>query len=166
MNLAERLRALRAAYAPYGRFPLGGYLVSNGTYAVMVAALVAVVRFSGRPLPERVSLMDLMLLSAGTHKLSRLLAKESITSPLRAPFTRYEKPAGHAELVEQVRGDGSRHAFGELVSCPFCLAVWVSTVLTVGLVVVPRLTRLVTVGLTAVAISDFLQLGYAAAKDD
>jgi hypothetical protein len=41
----------------------------------------------------------------------------------------------------------------------------VSTVLTAGLVLAPRLTRLVAAGLTAVAISDFLQLGYAAAKD-
>jgi hypothetical protein len=165
VRLRRRLREVRGEYAPENTFPLTGYLVSGGTYVGLVAALAAAVRVSGRRLPERPSVLDLVLLSLATHKLSRILARDSVTSPLRAPFTRYEKPAGHAELVEQVRGHGAQHAVGELISCPFCLAVWVSTVLTAGLVLAPRLTRLVATGLTAVAVSDFLQLGYAAAKD-
>jgi hypothetical protein len=165
VRLRRRLRVLHGEYAPGEPFPLIGYVVSGGTYVALVAGLALAVRVSGRELPERPTLMDLALVSVATHKLSRLLAKDSVTSPLRAPFTRFEKPAGEAELVEHVRGQGTRHAVGELLSCPFCLAVWVSTVLTAGLVLAPRLTRLVATGLTAVAISDFLQLGYAAAKD-
>lgn len=142
-----------------------GYLASGTTYAALVSGLTVAVRRSGRKLPERPSVMDVVLLSVATHKLSRVLTKESVTRPLRAPFTRFERPAGSAEMVERVSGRGVRHAFGELVSCPFCLAVWVSTVLTSGLVLAPRLTRLVCGGLTAVAVSDFLQLGYSAAKE-
>lgn len=152
-------------YDPEGRFPLRGYMVVGGTYAGVVASLAAAVRLSGRTVPERPSTQDIMLLSVATHKLSRLLAKDSVTSPLRAPFTRFEKPAGNAELVEQVRGHGTRHAVGELISCPFCLAVWVSTVFSAGLVLAPRLTRLVTAALTAVAVSDFLQLAYGRLGD-
>jgi hypothetical protein len=166
VRLRERLRALRGDYAPGDGLPLVGYVVSGSAYAAVVAALAVAVRAAGRELPERPSVMDVLLLSVATHKVSRMVAKDSVTSPLRAPFTRYEKPAGHAELVEQVRGHGTRHAVGELISCPFCLAIWVSTVLTAGLVLAPRLTRLVATGLTAVAVSDFLQLGYAAAKGD
>lgn len=166
MRLPERLRALRGEYAPGDTFPLVGYVISGSAYVTVVASLAAAVQASGRELPERPSVMDVLLLSVATHKVSRMVAKDSATSPLRAPFTRYEKPAGHAELVEQVRGHGTRHTVGELISCPFCLAVWVSTVLTAGLVLAPRLTRLVAAGLTAVAVSDFLQLGYAAAKGD
>lgn len=165
MRVRRRLLRLRREYAPGEPLPLTGYLVSGGAYAALVAGLAIAVRRTGRTLPEQLAVMDLVLISVATHKLSRLLAKDSITSPLRAPFTRFEKPAGEAELVEQVRGQGTWHAMGELISCPFCLAVWVSTVLTAGLVLAPRLTRLVAAGLTAVAISDFLQLGYAAAKD-
>jgi hypothetical protein len=51
-----------------------------------------------------------------------------------------------------------------LLSCPFCLAVWVATGLTGGLVLAPRLTRLVATALTAVAASDFLQMAYATAQ--
>jgi hypothetical protein len=67
--------------------------------------------------------------------------------------------------VEEVRGgDGVRHAVGELLSCPFCLAMWTAGGLTAGLVFAPRMTRYAATALTAVTASDFLQLAYDAAK--
>ena len=86
---------------------------------------------------------DVVLLSIATHKLSRLLSKDAVTSPLRAPFTRYDHPIGSGEVTEQVRDQGSstRHAVGELLSCPFCLAVWVATGLTGGLVATTDMPR-------------------------
>ena len=48
-------------------------------------------------------------------------------------------------------------------SC-FLVGVWVATGLTGGLVLAPRLTRLVATALTAVAASDFLQMAYATAQ--
>lgn len=162
LSLRERARG----YAPGQRRPLGGYLRSMAAYAALSGALAGAVRASGRPLPERYGAGDVLLLSVATHKLSRLLTKESVTSPLRAPFARYTGPAGHAELHEQVRTDGgpTRHAVGELVTCPFCMAVWVATGLAGGLVLAPRATRLAATVLTLVAASDFLQLAYAAAQ--
>ncbi len=133
-------------------------------YAVGTAALTALGRARHVRLPERVSVADTVLLSVATHKASRLFAKDSVTSPLRAPFTTYSEPAGEAELNESVRGHGMRHAVGELVTCPFCLSVWVATALTAGLVFAPRTTRLVNTMLTAVAASDLLQLGYDGSK--
>jgi hypothetical protein len=117
-------------------------------------------------LPERPAAADIALIAVATHKLSRLLAKDAVTSPLRAPFTRYAEPAGAAELNEEVRDQGSsvRHGIGELVTCPFCLALWVATGLTSGLVLAPRLTRLAATTLTATAVSDFLQMAYDVAK--
>ncbi len=93
--------------------------------------------------------------------MARTLAKDSVTSPLRAPFTHYREAAGDAELAEDVRGDGTRHAIGELVTCPFCLAQWVATAFTMGMVFAPGATRLAATTTTAVAGSDFLQLAYA-----
>jgi hypothetical protein len=165
-SVRRKVAGLREAYAPHEHRPLGGYLVAMGVYAGVTGALAAVVRATGAPVPERPTTSDVVLLSIATHKLSRLLSKDSITSPLRAPFTRYEKPTGSAEVMEQVRDDGggARHAVGEMLSCPFCLAVWIATGLTGGLVLAPRLTRLVATGLTAVAASDFLQMAYAVAQ--
>jgi hypothetical protein len=165
-RLPGLLRRLRRAYAPHEHRPLGGYVLTLTGYAGVVAGLAAAVHRSGRTVPERPALGDVLLISVATHKLSRLLAKDSVTSPLRAPFTRYQEPSGHSEVNEEVRAEeGSPgHAIGELVSCPFCLAMWVATGFTGGLVLAPRLTRQVASAFTAVAISDFLQLAYGAAK--
>ncbi len=53
-----------------------------------------------RPLPERVSPGDILLLGVATHKLSRLLAKDWVTSFYRAPFTEYQ---GSATAPAEVR---------------------------------------------------------------
>jgi hypothetical protein len=164
--LRKRVADVAQAYAPHEHRPLDGYLVAMGAFGVLAGSLGVGARLLGRTAPERPSLPDVVLVSVATHKLSRLLAKDAVTSPLRAPFTRYSEPAGAAELNEEVRDEGStvRHGIGELVTCPFCLAMWVATGLTGGLVLAPRLTRLAAAALTATAVSDFLQLAYDGAK--
>lgn len=163
-SVRETARRIRALYEGDERRPLQGYLVVIGTYGTVAAALTTVGRAVGARLPERFGLGDTVLISIATHKASRMLAKDAITSPLRAPFARYEEPAGESELNESVRGRGAQHAAGELITCPFCLAVWTSTGLTAGMIFAPRVTRLVCTVLTAVAVSDSLQLGYDGGK--
>ncbi|GAA2677825.1 DUF1360 domain-containing protein [Actinoplanes palleronii] len=165
-SLQARAAATAQAYSPHEHRPLSGYVVAMGTFGALAASLAAAAKLTGRSAPDRPSPADVALLSIATHKLSRLIAKDSVTSPLRAPFTRYTEPAGAAELNEEVRDSGSsvRHGIGELITCPFCLAVWVATGLTGGLVLAPRLTRLAATALTATAVSDFLQMAYDVAK--
>jgi hypothetical protein len=161
------LADLRRSYAPHEHRPLDGYVAAMGAFGALAASLAAAAKVTGRPVPDRPATADVVLISIATHKLSRLLAKDSVTSPLRAPFTRYAEPGGAAEVNEEVRDQGSsvRHAIGELLTCPFCLALWVATGLTGGLVLAPRLTRLAATTLTATAASDFLQMAYSMAKE-
>ncbi|MEU2026741.1 DUF1360 domain-containing protein [Streptomyces sp. NPDC016469] len=98
--------------------------------------------------------------AASVFRLSRLLSKGSVTSPLRTPFTQYESATGPAEVSESPRGGAIRSTVGELMTCPFCLSVWLTTTLTGAHLLWPRATRTVTGGLTVLAISDTLQLGY------
>lgn len=165
-GLRGRAAAIGRRYAPGDNRPLRGYVASMAAFAGAAAGFAGLVRATGRSLPERPALADVALVSIATHKLSRLLTKEAVTSPLRAPFTRYQGPAGNAELHEEVRDGGSptRHAVGELVSCPFCMSVWVAGALTGGLVLAPRATRLVATVMTAVTASDFLQFAYAGVR--
>ena len=165
-SLRARLTQVGQSYAPHEHRPLTGYVTAMGGFGALAASLAVAAKVTGATAPERPTTGDVVLLSLATHKLSRLLAKDSVTSPLRAPFTRYAEPAGAAELNEEVRDHESslKHGIGELVTCPFCLAVWVATGLTGGLVLAPRLTRLAAVALTATAVSDFLQFGYDIAK--
>ena len=105
--------------------------------------------------------MDLALYGLATEHLSRLITKDSVTAVLRAPFTEFNEPAGEGEVNEEVTGHGTRHAVGELVTCPFCIAQWVATGLVAGRVAAPNLTKaIVTISATA-RLSDYLQLLYA-----
>ena len=154
-------RHQKHAYADGEARPLGSLLVVMGAYSALTAGLFGAVRLTGRELPDQLSGSDLALLTVATHKISRLVAKDPVTSPLRAPFTRFAGTSGEAELAEEVRGTGPRKAIGELVTCPFCLGQWVSTGLAFGLVLTPRPTRLVASIFTALTGADLLQLLYA-----
>ncbi|HVD28282.1 MAG TPA: DUF1360 domain-containing protein [Mycobacteriales bacterium] len=165
MTGVERIRTAARreaeAYRAGEERPLGSYLATMGTYGASVAALVGAGALAGKRLPDRISPYDLVLLGVATHKLSRLVAKDTVTAPLRAPFTEFAGPQGQGELHEEVRGHGARHTVGELITCPFCLAQWVATAFTAGLVFAPRATRLVAGTFSTVAISDALQNVYA-----
>jgi hypothetical protein len=144
---------------------LTGYLQTMSIYAGFVTAMAVTGRLLGRRMPERVGLGDLAMLSVASHKLSRVVAKDAVTSPLRAPFTRFVEPAGASEVNEEVRGKGLRHAIGELLTCPFCLDLWAATGFVGGLVLAPKATRLAAAVLTATAAGDALQFGYNALKE-
>ena len=146
--------------------PLAGYAGTMSVYAALVVALSVLARSRRRLPPSRLRWGDIALASVATFRLSRLIAKDTVTSPIRAPFTRYEGTSGPSELKEEVRGRGARKAIGELISCPFCLAQWVATFIAFGLVIAPRVTRLVTSVMTVIAAADFLQLAYDAAEPD
>ena len=165
MTAVEKVKAAARreaeAYKAGEERPLGGYVATMGTYAASVAALVGAGALAGRRLPERVEPYDVVLLGVATHKLSRLVAKDTVTAPLRAPFTEFAGPQGQGELHEEVRGHGLRHTIGELLTCPFCLAQWMATGFAAGLVFAPRATRLVAATFSAVALSDALQNIYA-----
>jgi hypothetical protein len=120
---------------------------------------------SGRKLPERIGTADLLTIGVASHKLSRLLAKDKVTSPLRAPFTEFEEEGGPSEVEERSRGEGARKAIGELLICPYCLGLWVVSAFAIGLLFAPRLTRFVASILAALTISDFLQIAYKAAEE-
>lgn len=141
--------------------PLGGYLAVLGVYGGLVGTLGGLGRLLGRRVPDRIGAGDVALLTVATHRLSRTIAKDPVTSPLRAPFTRYDGPSVSEEVTEEVRGHGLQHSVGELISCPMCLAQWVATGLAAGLVIAPRQTRLVMATLSAVAGADVLQYLYA-----
>ncbi|SFK32000.1 DUF1360 domain-containing protein [Amycolatopsis sacchari] len=165
MSALHELKDQARAYRDGEDRPLGGYLAVMTVYGVLVAITSAVAVLTGRKLPPRVPKEDLVVVALGTHKLSRTLTKDAVTSPLRAPFTRYSGTGGPAEVMEEVRKpSGLRHSLGELLSCPFCLDMWVVTAFTFGLVFAPRLTRLVAGAFAALAGADFLQLAYAKAQ--
>ncbi|MEU6409991.1 DUF1360 domain-containing protein [Microbispora sp. NPDC046933] len=159
--MTETLQEIKREYEGEDNRPLASYTRVLAVYGGAVTALLAAAKLTGRKAPEKIKVMDLMLMGLFTHRLSRTLAKDPVTSPIRAAFTRYEGVSGPAELNEKVRGHGLQHAVGELLTCPFCLSQWVATGYAAGTVFFPRVTRLAGATMAAVAISDWLQLAYA-----
>ncbi len=154
-----------AGHAPDRERPLGGYAALMGSFLALCAGFAGWMRATGRTLPEQVETRDLVLVSVATHKLARMLSKDRVGSTIRAPFTTFQGDAGHGEVDEAARGRGLRRAIGELLICPYCLAMWISAVFLGGLVVSPRPTRLIASAFTVVTAADGLQIAYRKAEE-
>jgi hypothetical protein len=144
--------------------PLFSYGMLAGTFNLLFVLFLLVTRISGRSLPERIDARDIVLLGMATHKLSLVGSQDAITSPLRAPFTELEEKKGPKKVEEKPRGEGLRRSVGELLTCQFCLGVWVASFFTYGFVLLPRVSRLVAAVFAAVTVSDFLHQSYKALK--
>ncbi len=160
-RVRERAAAEQEAYSGEAERPLGQYARVMAVYAGAVGALALVARRRRVAVP-RFGPYDLVVLGLATNRLSSLVSRDSITSPLRAPFTRYRGVSGPAQLQEEARGTGWRHTIGELLTCPFCVSQWAATGLVAGEVLAPNVTRLASTTLAAVALSDATHLGRAA----
>ena len=154
-----------SGYAPGEDRPLVAYAALSAAFGLALTGGLVGIRASGRGLPERLPAGDLVLAGVATHKVSRLLTTDRVTSFIRAPFTRYQEPAGHGELDEKPRGAGLRLAIGELLVCPYCVAQWIAASFSLGLVAAPRTTRFVAGIYVAETISDVLQIAYKAAEE-
>jgi hypothetical protein len=142
--------------------PLFSYGLLAGAFNLLFAVFLLAARLTGRSIPERLDVKDIALLGMATHKLSLLGSQDAITSPLRAPFTELEEKKSPKKVEEKPRGEGLRRSVGELLTCQFCLSVWVASLLTYGLVLAPRVTRLVAAVFTVVTVSDYLHQAYKA----
>jgi hypothetical protein len=138
--------------------PLQEYGALAAAFATILSVGVAAARRQGR-IPDRVPASDIALGGIATYKCARLISKDRVTSPVRAPFTR-----GEGE-EERPRGRGVRYVIGELLVCPFCLAQWIAAAYILGLVFAPRITRLLAAMMAVVGLSDFLQVAYRAAEN-
>ncbi|HEY3844007.1 MAG TPA: DUF1360 domain-containing protein [Acidimicrobiales bacterium] len=163
---AQSTSASKAASRPEGDpRPLRAYAAILASYAVLSGSLALGLRHKRFRL-QALGPMDLVLYGLATEHLGRVITKDSVTAVLRSPFTRFKDPAGEGEVNEEVIGDGHRHAIGELISCPFCVAQWVATGLVAGSVGAPTLTTAVVSVSAAARASDYLQLLYGLLRKD
>lgn len=148
-------------HAPKER-PLGGYTLLLTAFGVAALGIGSVSAHRDEELEEHepLSWKDLALLALATQRVSRTIAKDRVTTPLRAPFVRFERDAGSGELVEQRRGRGLRRALGQLITCPFCVGTWVAASFVAGIVVAPRHTRAIVRIFAINAVSNWLQRFY------
>ena len=113
-----------------------------------------------RRLPEQIGFGDMVRLGLASYKLGRLIAKDEVTAFVRAPVTE-----GAESGEEEPKGQGVQRALGELVTCPYCIGLWISAGFAYSLVLLPRETRFVTTVFGAQAVADFLNAGFVRARE-
>jgi Protein of unknown function (DUF1360) len=59
-------------------------------FGALFGGALLLFRRRGGELPERTGSADLLTIGVASHKVSRLIGKDKVTAPLRAPFTEYE----------------------------------------------------------------------------
>src|SRR5688572_22337395 len=118
--MLSKLRKMAHGYASPDQAPLAGYVAAMLVYGVTLSVALPVVRRAR----SRPGWADVALLGVGTHKLSRIITKDFVTAPLRAPFTRRAQPEGAAEVHDEPRGGPLRKSIGYLLTCPYCFGVW------------------------------------------
>ena len=99
-----------------------------------------------------------MRIGLASYKIGRLIAKDPVTSFVRAPVT--EDP----DATEPKR-EGPARALGELLTCPYCIGLWFASGFAYTLVLFPRQTRLVTAIFGGQAVADFLNAAFVRVRD-
>lgn len=81
-----------------------------------------------------ISLMELLILSLASFRLTRLIVFDKITEFMRRPFfdeIQETNESGETEIFLVPKKSRIRGFFGELLSCYWCTGVWVSIFLIV-----------------------------------
>jgi hypothetical protein len=136
--------------------PLPEYAALVGVFGTALGGFLALAR---NRLPERIGFADMARLGLASYKIGRLVAKDEVTTWMRAPVTRDED-------AQEPEREGMARALGELVTCPYCIGLWVSAGLTGALALRPRETRLVATVFEAQAVADFLNAAFVRLRGD
>jgi hypothetical protein len=142
--------------------PLGAYAGLLGLFGALFAGFLFLTHRLGRPLPDGIKPSDIALLGVATHKLGWILSNSSVTSVVRAPVTELQEAKSPTALDEEPRGKGLQKALGTLLTCHFCIGMWVTTFFSYGLVLVPRITRFTGSIFAILALADVLHQTYKA----
>lgn len=145
---------------------VASYAGTLAAFATGVVGLTIAGRVRGRSLPVRYEPLDLVIGGLATYKFARLISKDAVTTPIRMPFTEFKENAGSAEVTEQPTDGHPKHTIGELLTCPFCLAPWISTGYVAGLSLSPQLARTWAAVFSIVGLSDTLQHLYARVRTE
>jgi hypothetical protein len=131
--------------------PLAGYATLTSVFWTVFAGFLLAARDR---IPERVGAGDITRIALASYKMSRVVAKDEVTTFIRAPVT--DDPQ-----AQQPTKEGFRAVVGELVTCPYCLGLWFASALSYSLVLFPRQTRFATSIFAAYGVTDFLHAGFS-----
>lgn len=140
------------------RPPYGSYAQIVAIFVGGLAGAAALAKLVD-PDPRYDTPLDFVILAAATFKAARTIARDDVTSFVRAPFIEGDATG---ENEEPKQTGGMEQAIGELITCPRCVGTWAAAGLTTTEIVAPRFGQLLTWSLAAAAANDFLQAAFVA----
>jgi hypothetical protein len=158
MTTLEEHAGTAARRRPEPQPPYGAYASIMAGFGGLLAVGGALGRLRDQDL-EQPTWLDFVALTLATFKASRTIARDEVTSFVRAPFVEGDAHEGGEEPVHT--GD-FHQALGELVTCSRCIGTWVAASLATTRLLAPRFGRLLTWTLCAAGANDFAQAGFAA----
>lgn len=106
------------------------YVVLIASYVGLWVVFLVLMWAVGRPWPDHIGMVDLLLLSLAVFRLTEIVSEEKVARALRAPFcdmVTHTSAEGLVEEEEVPAGTGLRRCAGEMLLCPWCAGVWIAT---------------------------------------
>lgn len=110
-------------------------------------------------IPRNISVFDFILLGLAAARLTDIISTDEIMKWLREPFVKMEQTeiAGREVETRVGRGRGLKKVFGDLLSCPWCVGVWIAAGLTYAYFLVPVFAWLFILVMAIAEIASLLQ---------
>ena len=127
-------------------------------FVLLYIGVMTALHFLGR-LPTSIRPFDLVLLGLAAARLSDIISTDQIMEWLRRPFVKMETSeiAGREVETRTGRGRGLRKVIGDLLSCPWCVGVWVAAGLTYAYLLVPTVVWVFVLIMAIAEIGSLLQ---------
>lgn len=89
-----------------------------------------------------ITLLNLLLLSLASFRLTRLIVFDKITEFIREPFfdeIKEENADGEIEVYYLPKKKGAKRFFGELLGCYWCTGIWAATIIVALFFLIPSI---------------------------
>lgn len=118
-------------------------MLLDAIFIGLYIAVMVVLYYLGQ-LPHTINVLDLILLGLAAARLSDIISTDQIMQWLREPFVKMEDTeiAGREVQTRTGRGRGIKKVLGDLLSCPWCVGVWVAAFLTYLYFLIPGIVWL------------------------
>ena len=127
-------------------------------FVTLYVGVMATLYFLGR-LPTSIRSFDVVLLGLAAARLTDIISTDQIMEWLRRPFVKMETTeiAGHEVETRTGRGHELKKVLGDLLSCPWCVGVWVAAGLTYAYFLMPAVIWIFILIMAIAEIGSLLQ---------
>lgn len=129
------------------------------TIFISLYLLAVLVLWEFDRLPMSISVFDFILIGLATARLSDIISTDEVTTWMRRPFVKMETTeiADREVQTRMGRGTGLRKLIGDMLSCPWCVGVWVAAGLVCAYSMFPRFVWLLIVIMAIAEIGALVQ---------